>query len=163
MTVVRQLMPEDAAAFRDVHLEALKSQPEAFAAAYEEDLAQGVEAYAGRLSELTVLGAFLEGDLAGIVTLQPHPQTKRRHVAMLWGMYVKPAARGTGLAEALFEAALERARTMVDQLELYVQVGNDRARRFYVRYGFETYGIMRRSLRVDGVDYDAEMMVLAFR
>lgn len=163
MTFVRQLTAADAAAFRDIHLEALQAQPAAFAAAYEEDCDQPSAAYAQRLEQLTILGAFADDGLAGVVTLQRHAQLKRRHVAMLWGMYVKPAARGTGLAEALFEAALHRAQSEVDQLELYVQVGNARARRFYVRYGFETYGIMRRSLRVDGVDHDAEMMVLMFR
>jgi len=60
-------------------------------------------------------------------------------------------------------AVLAHAESEVDQVELYVAVGNDRASRFYKGFGFEPYGVMRRSLRVQGVDYDAEMLVRIFR
>jgi RimJ/RimL family protein N-acetyltransferase len=44
-----------------------------------------------------------------------------------------------------------------------VAIGNQSARRFYRRFGFEQYGVMPRSIRVDGVDHDAEMRALSFR
>jgi ribosomal protein S18 acetylase RimI-like enzyme len=51
----------------------------------------------------------------------------------------------------------------VDQVDLYVAVENKRAWKFYKRFGFESYGVMPRALRVDGTDYDALMMTRKFR
>lgn len=160
---IRQLAASDAEAFRGLHLEALRTHPAAFAMSYEDECDLPLADYQSRLDHLIVFGGFVDGILAGIATLQKQPLRKRRHMAMVWGMYVKDAFRGSGLAAAIFEAVLARAELEVDQLELYVAVGNDRASRFYKHYGFERYGVMRRSLRVDGVDYDAEMMVKIFR
>ena len=161
--VVRRLAAADAEAFRSLHLEALQAYPAAFAAAYEEECDLPLSEFRSRLEQLVVLGGFVGDELAGMATLQRHKQMKRRHVAMLWGMYVRDALRGSGLAEAILVAAMDWARGEVDQLELYVAAGNERASRFYRRFGFEPYGLMRRSLRVDGVDHDAEMMVHIFR
>lgn len=160
---VRQLGEADAEAFRALHLEALRTHPAAFAAAYEEECDLPPSEFRTRLERLTVFGGFVDGALAGIATLQRYPQLKRRHVAMIWGMYVREAVRGSGLSAAILRAVMEHAEREVDQVELYVAVGNDRARRFYAGFGFEPYGVMRRSLRVEGVDHDAEMMVRIFR
>lgn len=161
--VIRQLAPADAEAFRAVHLEALRRYPAAFAMAYEEECDLPIEAFRSRLEHLIVFGAFVGDELAGIATLQRQTVKKRMHMAMVWGMYVKAAFQGSGLATRLFEAVIARAQAEVDQLELYVAVGNERASRFYRKFGFVPYGVMRRSLRVDGVDYDAEMLVRIFR
>jgi GNAT superfamily N-acetyltransferase len=160
---VRQLVPSDAEAFRALHLEALEKYPAAFAMAYEEECDLPLTEFQTRLDRLIVFGGFVDGALAGIATLQRQPLLKRRHMAMVWGMYVQDALRGSGLAAVIFQAVIDRAEREVDQLELYVAAGNERASQFYRRFGFEPYGVMRRSLRVSGVDYDAEMMVRMFR
>jgi len=160
---VRQLVPGDADAFRALHLEALEKYPAAFAMAYEEECDLPLTEFQARLERLIVFGGFVDGALAGIATLQRQPLMKRRHMAMVWGMYVKDAFRGSGLAAAIFQAVIDRAEHEVDQVELYVAAGNERASQFYKRFGFEPYGVMRRSLRVKGADYDAEMMVRIFR
>ena len=160
---VRQLRAADAEAYRALHLEALRTHSAAFAASHEEECDLPASAFAVRLEQLAVFGGFVDGELGGIATLQRFPQVKRRHVAMIWGMYVREAQRGSGLAGAILRAVLAHAEREVDQVELYVAVGNERAGRFYRNLGFEPYGVMRRSLRVDGVDHDAEMMVRMFR
>jgi ribosomal protein S18 acetylase RimI-like enzyme len=160
---VRQLGPDDAEAYRSLHLEALRAYPAAFAMSFEEECDLPVEAFRARLEQLIVYGGFTGGRLAGMATLQKQPLKKRAHMAMVWGMYVQDAERGSGLARAIFEAVMARAEGEVDQVELYVAAGNERASRFYRGYGFEQYGLMRRSLRVDGIDHDAEMMVRIFR
>ena len=43
---------------------------------------------------------------------------------------------------------LEAAGLKVDQVELYVAVDNLRGTQFYRRFGFESYGVMPRGLRV---------------
>jgi ribosomal protein S18 acetylase RimI-like enzyme len=48
-------------------------------------------------------------------------------------------------------------------VELYVAVDNLRGTKFYRKFGFESYGVMPRALRVQGADFDALMMVKKFR
>lgn len=88
---------------------------------------------------------------------------KRRHVGLIWNMYVSEERRGTGLADMLFKYVLETASLKVDQVELYVAVDNPRGTQFYRRFGFESYGVMPRALRLQGADFDALMMVKEFR
>ena len=70
-------------------------------------------------------------------------------LAMVWDaavlneLYVRPARRGTGLADDLLEAALDAARGQdlpLDRLVLDVDPGNERARAFYDRHGFDPWG-----------------------
>lgn len=56
-------------------------------------------------------------------------------------LYLDPAAKGTGLAQALMDWALAEARSRsVEALYLTVWVDNHRARRFYERQGFVEVG-----------------------
>jgi ribosomal protein S18 acetylase RimI-like enzyme len=53
-------------------------------------------------------------------------------------MWVAPAARGSGLADRLIDAVVDWARANeASEVTLGVTPGNDRARRVYLRYGFE--------------------------
>ena len=60
---------------------------------------------------------------------------------MLYQLYVKPDFHGSGIAQALMEWTIEEARQRgAPALYLTVFVDNDRARRFYDRYGFKAVG-----------------------
>lgn len=162
-TEIRQLGPRDASEYQAIFLEALRSAPEAFAADYEQESARSLEEVVERFQREGIYGGFASGRLQAIATFQRQTMAKRRHVGMLWNMYVAEGQRGTGLAAALFHHVLEVASREVDQVDLYVAVENERAWRFYQRFGFESYGVMPRALRVAGADYDALMMTRKFR
>ena len=74
-------------------------------------------------------------------------------------MYVEEAARGTGLAAAMVEALLEHARGQVEQVMLSVMLDNERARHFYEKMGFETYGLERRAFKIGDRYIDEEFRV----
>ena len=61
---------------------------------------------------------------------------KLDHKGLVWGMYVRPEARGRGVADALMRALIEHARGCVCLLQLTVMADNARARAFYERHGF---------------------------
>ena len=160
---IRQLEAANGAEYQALFLEALRSAPAAFAADHEEESARSSEQIAERFRREVIFGGFVSGRLYGIATFLQQMPIKRRHVGMIWNMYVSEEQRGTGLADMLFKHVLEAASRQVEQVELYVAVDNPRGRKFYRKFGFESYGVMPRALRVQGTDFDALMMVKKFR
>src|SRR6476646_4458218 len=105
---IRRLLPADAALYRDIRLEALRSSPEAFGSAYETESVHPVDWFAERLERGAVtLGAFRGGELAGILGFVAGVGPKQRHKGELVGMYVRPAARLAGVGRVLIAAALD--------------------------------------------------------
>jgi ribosomal protein S18 acetylase RimI-like enzyme len=162
-TEVRRLHTDDAVEYQALFLEALQSAPAAFAADYGEESARTSDQIAERFRREIIVGAFVDGRLCAIATFSQQPSPKRRHVGMIWNMYVSEKRRGTGLADLLFKYVLEMASLVVEQVELYVAIDNPRARKLYRKFGFESYGVMPHALRIEGVDFDALMMVKKFR
>ncbi len=72
----------------------------------------------------------------------PHlPFEPRGEAAELRQLYVVEEYKGQGIAAALIDWVIERARARkADHLYLSVFTDNRRARRFYERYGFEAEG-----------------------
>jgi ribosomal protein S18 acetylase RimI-like enzyme len=159
---IRQLGASDAAAFRPVRLEALARHPEAFGASHEEEAAWSADDYAARMEETAVFGGFEEHTLMGIVGFSAQAPAKMRHKGILWGLYVREAARGAGLGEALVRAVIEHARGQVEIILLTVVSENEAACRFYERCGFTRYGIEPRALKLGGRYYDEALMMLRF-
>lgn len=97
----------------------------------------------GCASHACFLGEGDDGRLLGYVTLGPQELgiTPEARWWVLRQLYLEEEAKGSGLAGALMERALEEARARrVEELFLTVWVENRRARRFYERYGFEEVG-----------------------
>ena len=101
---------------------------------WEKELAD--PAYAVRVAEL-------DGTMVGYAKLgPPHlPFEPRGEAAELRQLYVLEEMKGQGVAHALIEWVIERARDRrADHLYLSVFTDNHRARRFYEKYGFEPEG-----------------------
>ena len=88
------------------------------------------------------------------------PPAKKRHKGLLWGVYVREAARGHGLGRALVLAVIEHARAHVVQLHAAVVTTDHPARRLYRSLGFSPYGLEPRGLACAGQYFDQELMVL---
>ena len=151
-------MPADVARYRDIRLEALSDSPEAFGSSFEVENAQPSSWFADRLGSSTVLGAFRDSELVGMAGFAMQQGQKRAHKGLLWGMYVRPAARTGGIGRRLIEAILEVARQHVELIQLTVVQDNVRARRLYASLGFVDYGLERNALKQDGRYYDEVLM-----
>lgn len=156
---IRQLTPADAAAYRAIRLAGLKHNPEAFGATFEAESAKPLDWFLDRLGKSTVFGAFREPEMLGVAGFAARAGEKEAHKGLLWGMYVRPQARGAGIAHRLVEAVIEFARLRVELLQLSVVTDNERARRLYADLGFVQYGIERHSLKHHGKYYDEVLMV----
>jgi ribosomal protein S18 acetylase RimI-like enzyme len=154
MTIVR-LGPDDAEELRAIRLEALALHPTAFSADPDVENAFPIERWRQHLEARIWFGGRIDGRLAGINAFSTDSYSKKTaHVAHLGAMYVRAAARGTGLADALMANWLDYARGRAEQAVLTVEALNRRAVALYEKHGFRTTGRKPRSMKVDGIFYD---------
>lgn len=167
--VIRRLRAADAPAFRTLRLRALAEHPDAFTSSYEEDAQLPLAAFERRLAgggPVAFWGSFvggeLGGELVGVVGLERHPRRKIMHKATVVFMIVVAQRCGGGIATALLDRLVRVARrtASIEQLQLTVTTGNDRARRLYERAGFRPYCIEPRAVRVGDAYHDKTHMIL---
>jgi ribosomal protein S18 acetylase RimI-like enzyme len=155
---VRRLTPADAALFRDIRLEGLRLEPDAFGSTFETESIQPLSFFADRLASAAVFGAFGGAELLGIAGFALQSGPKHAHKGLLWGMYVRPAARGNGVGRRLAEAVLAHASGHVEILQLRVISDNLAAHRLYRALGFEEYGLENRAAKYQGRYHDDVLM-----
>lgn len=128
-------------------LEAYELAADAFTSTAEERVAEPESFWVKRIADPTGLtagfGAFEDEELIGTVALEFSAKAKTMHKALVIGMYVTSAARGTGAGRALLAAAIEHAkgRDGVCLLTLTATEGNEPAIGLYRSAGFEVFGI----------------------
>ena len=154
MTTIRLLTPDDAEEYAALRRESLLDSPLAFTASPEDDRASSVDdvrEMLSRGSDSVILGALGE-QLVGIVGMYRERHLKRAHKMYIWGMYVAPPHRGSGLALQLIEAAVAQARTVpgIACIDLSVNSTAPGAQRVYERAGFRVWGSEPDALRYDG-------------
>jgi diamine N-acetyltransferase len=112
-------------------------------------------AYAIRIGESGgAAAAFIKLGPPSLPVDRPRPSIELRQ------LYVLPAYKGSGAAQAAMDWAIATARARGAQdLFLSVYVDNHRARRFYERYGFERIG--RYSFMVGNHADEDDLMRLA--
>src|SRR5215475_7665880 len=130
---IRRLAQNDAVLYRGIRLEALQASPEAFGSTFEVENAQPLSWFSDRLGGSTVLGAFRNAELVAIAGFAVQQGQKRVHKGILWGMYVRSAARKAGVGRRLVEAICNLARQQVELIQLEVVRDNEEARRLYAR------------------------------
>ena len=147
----------------------LREHPEAFLASFEEELGKPIELVAEQLrastSENFQLGAFVEGQLVGIAHFARQEGVKVKHRAYIETMYVVPDRRGLGIGRMLLEQLIAHARTLtgLEELGLWVIIGNERAQALYEAAGFRTFCIEPRSIKVGERYYDGAGMILRLK
>jgi len=146
--VVRRIEADEWEPFRRLRLEALKDSPLAFVEQYKESLDEPEEFWRNRVhrgatdEDRATYVAVHDGRFIGKASCFVDPEITIGRAAHMFGVYVTPIARGTGVAEAVVRAALRWAYEEVgaDRVRLFVMETNERAAAFYRRLGFERTG-----------------------
>ena len=155
---VRALGEDDWQIYRDIRLAALTEAPEAFVATRAAEEALDEHRWRERVRRSRRLVAERDGSPLGVVSVgkaEEPPGT-----AELFGLWVAPEARGTGVAWKLVEAGADQAlRDGCSHLSYWVGTDNGRAVAFASSFGFRP-GAIRRPMRVTNGADGAEEMVM---
>ena len=156
---IRRLDGADASDYRTIRLAALHGSPEAFGSTYAIEAERPLSAFVERLASSVVFGAYAGQDIVGMAAFQQNSGERKRHKGFIWGLYVRPAARRSGIASALLEALVRSADSVVETLTLTVVQSNDAAQALYRTLGFRIYGVEPRALRSATGYVDEVLMV----
>src|SRR3954453_19181699 len=115
---VRPVSTAAVGALRELRSQALRTCPLAFRADLAQTEARPADAWREHVARATGDGTELivlaeDGDagrLVGMAGVHPNPEPKLAHVGTVWGVYVRPAARGRGAADSLVRACIDWAR-----------------------------------------------------
>ena len=166
---IRRLQPEDAPAFRQLRLAALRDTPSAFTTSLstEESMpaVQQLQRIAGASCN-AIWGAFDSSEqLLGSAALLHQTMDKVRHKATIYAVYVAPDARGAGLSRQLVEAVIAHARAQPELtiLQLSVTGSNAQAHQLYLRLGFIEYGREPHAIVTSQGHHDQILMWMPLR
>lgn len=162
---IRPAVTADAAAARELRLQALATEHIAFSADYAANAkdpagkwVERIETYAAEKSGLIAI-AVADGQVVGMAGMARGHWPKTRHIGELWGVFVKPEWRGLRIAVALLEECAAWAREQgVVILKLGVSIANAPAVLCYTRCGFVVNGTDPKAICVDGAYYDEYWM-----
>lgn len=155
---VRALGVDDWERYRSVRLTALKESPAAFVASHDEEAAEPEAFWRTRMERSTRLLAERDGEAVGIAsvgTAEDQPDA-----AELFGLWVHPGARGSGVATELVRAGAQAAADAGKRQLLYwVGTENGRAVAFASGFGFRPTA-QRRPMRVVSEDDGEEELAM---
>lgn len=148
--------------YKELRLDALKQDGEAFGDSFEESAELGDDEWKKELeSSKSFMLVAREGKLAiAMAGAYQEDSEKMKHVAYIWGVYVKKAYRKKGVGQAIVKALIAEiaADRKIEKIDLNVSTGQLSAVRLYEKLGFEIAGTLHREMKVAGKYYDEYFM-----
>lgn len=159
--VIRRLGDDDVEQYRDVRLESLQFEPEAFPTRYDEASAEELGYFQGLLRKNIVMGLFEDEELIGVAAYgKREDRPKMAHTGRIWGIYIKPKARGKGYGKQILSETLNHVPAGIERVYMSVIAReSDPTDALYEKLGFETYGRRPKSLKDNDTYYDQVLMV----
>ena len=137
---IRRSTVDDAAGLRAIRLLALSDEPDAFGSTYYESSLYPDSRWREMASEWNYFLAWRDDEPIGMAS--GGPSDSFPDARWLYGMFVHPHHRGTGVALDLVKTVAEWTRAQnVDTLGLHVTTSVGRARAFYEKLGFVPVGV----------------------
>ena len=110
-------------------------------------------------------GAFVDGNLVGTLSVARDIQTKLKHKALLFRMFVHPDHAGKGIGKALVKQAIIQSKSIQGLRQLYLTVlaNNETAIHLYQSCGFDTFAHEPESVEINSQFVDELQMVLLLK
>lgn len=135
--MIRELVAGDGETWRAIRLEALMSAPEAFSAKYKTWKERPLSDFEAQVTRGGIFVAEEAGIVLGVACLEPDDDPKRRTRGWVMSVFMRPEARGRGIAVSLIRSVVAKARQCgMQELFLDVRSSNMAAIRVYKKVGF---------------------------
>ena len=144
--------------YRDLRLESLKKDATAFGSSYEEEIKLSVSEWQKRTGN--TLFALSDSTPVGMIVYVFNNKIKIRHIANIFGFYVKESYRNQGIGRKLIKNALLSImkNKNIIKIDLTVNSKQSSAIKLYKKFGFRIVGVLSKDLFVDGKFYDELVM-----
>lgn len=163
---IKHLAPSEWLKYKTLRLEALKTEPTAFAETYENVIKDSDKVWEERLQKSQakngqiLLFAEVDKNIVGMVGGFWDLRKKIRHVGHIYGTYVKPNFRSCGIGKLLMLRIINELKTIssITKIRIEVNAHNLPAFELYKKLGFKVIGKAEKELLVDNVFYDEILM-----
>lgn len=136
---IRALTPDDDSAYRRLWVEAMTHHAQSFSTSLSDSPDPGIPT---RFSDDSfTLGAFHDGELVGITSLQRDTDERLRHKALVYRVFVRKGTQRAGLGKVLLREVIRRAEGVSELRQVYLKVlaSNEPAQRLYAALSFRGY------------------------
>ncbi len=158
MIAIKKLDAERWKDCRDLRLEALKGNPTAFGSSFEEESTFAEAEWRKRIKN--AIFALSHDKPIGMIVYIFSSRVKTKHIANIFGVYVKINFRGQGVGRKLIESALSEIQKnkLIHKIKLTVNPEQTAAVRLYEQYGFKIVGKLEKELKVGNSFFDELIM-----
>ena len=148
MVEIRKLPADRWMDYRNLRLEALKSDPSAFGSSFEEEETLTEDEWRRRIQN--VLFAISDDSPVGMIVYAVSGRSKTKHIAEIFGVYVSNDYRGHGVGTRMLERALLQIRKNRGIIKVKLTVNPEQipAVKLYRKAGFVVTGRARKELRI---------------
>ncbi|EKD58477.1 MAG: Acetyltransferase [uncultured bacterium] len=159
---IYKLNQNDWETYKKLRLEALRESPQAFGDSFVESALLSdnhwKEEFENPKSIIMVARECQE--IFAMAAAYQEDGEKMKHIAYVWGVYVKKDYRGKGMGQKMMEALLDEIYAIgeIEKVDLNVNTSQIGAVRLYEKLGFVIAGTLHRELKVDGRYYDEHVM-----
>jgi|ERR1700722_2633904 len=147
---IRRLVESDAAAFNKLRLYSLQESADAFGASLEDEKNKTPGQIEGQIKNGCIYGAFAGRNIIGMLCSYTSPLKKLSHKAHLYGGYVHPDHRKTGVMQQLLTAILADLFQRHEAVMVTVVEGNNAQLDIFLANGFVSYGIEEKAMKTNG-------------
>ena len=162
--VIKKAALKDWKDYREIRLDALRTNPESFGSSYEEEFDRTESKWKEKLGDKNrAILLALDGEKAiGILIIIFESGIKLAHIANIFSVYVQPNYRGKGISTELMKEALSliKSRRGTVKINLHVTTNQLPAINLYKKFGFKIAGELRKELKIKANYYNSYIMEL---
>ncbi len=158
---IRTLQESDQTVYSGLWRSAIVEQDEFFRISIEDEPSPQIQTKFS--NESFTLGAFIDSNLVGTVSIERDLRAKLKHKALLFRMFVHSSAAGKGVGKALIKETFVHAKNIQGLRQLYLTVldTNERAIHLYTSVGFEIFAHEPESVKIK-TKFVGELQMVCF-